>query len=313
LKESKKAKLEEIKQGITEYVNDVMAGDRSTDALVLVMSFVDRAIGTVDDCLSDIQGSFNNEEAQLATGCIPATRFKDSPFWDSKKEKQIKDWVQDNDTCWQTKAESDRVVKLRKSLAEIKVHLAGLEAIVRQVDGVVESFAKDCRTKAEEQRMESINEESGRVTCEHLITADEYESFIKQFDKAFENNEGTILKTINERATSEFKTSLLEALASKTKGRLDKAKSIREDACRAGAMQELKEYNLADHIARITEEDGNDDRLRQMLRNLARKAGPWLKYNQGKLGAKAKDQLTVDHYFIYPQGAEDIKETFLEM
>lgn len=304
-------KLKEIKQGIKGYVTGVMEGDRSPDALAFAIPLVFRALQRMDQLLSEIQGSIQSNEARLATACIVDNRLKDSPFFGRSRERQVKGWTTDNDEYWIQKAEGDRVLTLRISLREITEHMEELRAAVLQADTSVESFAKDCSVEAEMQVQDAICEEHHMVTCEYLIKPDEYPEFIKQFN--CEDEKEGIFASIGGRADKELKMSALEALGSQKKRQRDKATNIWYEECRNAAKHQLAKYKLADHIAKIIEEDGGDDRLRGMLRSLSKKAGPWLQHNITKTGIHPTDELQTDQYFIYPQGADEIKKTFLRM
>ena len=152
-------KLDEIKQGIKDYMTGVMNGKRSTDALLFATPLVVRAIGKVDQLLSGVQESTQGNEARLATSSIPATKLKESPWFNSGRETQVKNWARDNDEYWIQKAESDRVVRLRANLKVIGEFLEEMKAMVHEADKTAELFALDCEGEAEQEIQNAVSEE----------------------------------------------------------------------------------------------------------------------------------------------------------
>ena len=144
-----------------------------------------------------------------------------------------------------------------------------------------------------------------------MVKAPDYPEFIKQF--SYKDNADAIFKAINARVEKDLKNNLLEALGSQRRSDREKATKIWYEECATVAKSLLDKYNLADHIAKVAEEDGNDDRLREQLKKLVERAGPWMQHNETTLGNHPQDQLTVYQYLIYPKGADTIKKTFEEM
>jgi len=306
-----KDKLDEIKRGIKEHMTSVMDGDRSTDALLFATPRVVAAIKKVDQFLSEEQEQIQGNEARLVTATSVDVKLQDKPFFSSSREKQVKSWSKDNDEYWILKSESDRIVTLRAGLKVVSDFLGEMRLLVHEADKEAELFAINCDSEAEDNAQEAGSDENAKVTCEYLVEASGYEKFIEQFN--YKDSSEGIFRAINNRVREEMDISLAEALGAETKGKRDKAKKIWYEECAEAASNQLAKYKLGDHIAKITEEDGNNKWLKGQLKALVERAGPWMEHNEAKIGGKKQDHLTVYQYLIYPEGAEMVKETFEKM